>query len=670
MQMNSRAGAESNLEATLSEAAKLLPVQPGVAAEKAAAILSSFPDYAPAKLLLGVAQRKAGQVPAAIATLESLVRAHPDWVPGCYQLGTTLAGVGRTADALSILNRAVRLRPDFGEGWGLIADCLVRLGYPAAADRAYANQLVVSAGGPELSAPAAAFCQDRFSDAESLLRSHVEQRPDDHAALRMLAEVLSQLGRPAEAELLLNRCLELDPGSAAARSSLATALYSMDKTKESLAQVEQLLATDPKNPRYLNLKANVLVSLGQYEQASVVFADLLAGGAVSPRVWIAYGDVLKTVGRQAESVEAYGRAIELAPSLGEAYWSLANLKTYRFVPEEVEAMRRHLAAGSLSDRDRIQFCFALGKALEDAGQYEESFAQYVEGNRLRRYGIKYDPEETSAYVRRSKGLLTEDFFRQRTDWGCPGSGPIFVIGMPRSGSTLVEQILCSHSGVEGTKELTEVTKIARALVEATGTRDPSLYPGVISTLSADDLRSLGENYLEQTRIHRRSGLPHFVDKMPNNWTHVGLIHLMLPQAKIVDVRRHPLACGLSLFKQYFARGQQFSYDLAELGCYYRDYVDLMTHFDEVLPGRVHRVFYEQLVEDTGSEVGRLLEYCGLAYEESCLRFFENERPVPTPSAEQVRQPIFDEALEHWRHYDPWLGPLKEALGPVLETYPV
>jgi tetratricopeptide (TPR) repeat protein len=387
-------------------------------------------------------------------------------------------------------------------------------------------------------------------------------------------------------------------------------------------------------------------------------------------VWMSYGHALKTAGRHAESVSAYRKGIELSPSLGEAYWSLANLKTFRFAPAEVEAMRVQLARDDLAVADRYHFHFALGKALEDLHSFADSFQHYASGNSLRRTEIRYDAERTSGSVRRARALFSREFLAERSGAGAAATDPIFIVGLPRAGSTLVEQILSSHSLVEGTMELPDITTIVKSLASRGGRgADALAYPEIIATLPGAELQALGEQYLRQTQIQRKSGAPFFIDKLPNNWLHVGLISLILPNAKIIDARRNPLSCGLSGFKQHFARGQHFSYSLEDIGRYYRDYVELMAHFDEVLPGRVHRVIYEQMIDDTEHEVRRLLAHCGLPFEEACLRFYENERAVRTASSEQVRQPIFRDGVEHWRNFDPWLGPLRAALGPVLDAYP-
>jgi tetratricopeptide (TPR) repeat protein len=485
----------------------------------------------------------------------------------------------------------------------------------------------------------------------------------------MLAEVATRLGRLEDAESLLAHCLELAPRFTAARQNYAVVLNRQNRPLEALAQVDQLLATDPQNPGCRNLQAAILGAIGEYERSIEIYANVLDQYPNHAKVWMSYGHALKTAGRVREGVQAYRRSVALAPNLGESYWSLANLKTYRFEPEEVTAMRAQLARMDLSDEDRLHFHFALGKALEDAAEYAPSFDNYASGNQIRRKLFPYDSEKNSALVQRCRSLFSEQFFDERRGWGALAADPIFVVGLPRSGSTLIEQILSSHSSVEGTMELHDIVSMARSLGRRPAHSEQPKFPEVLASLDQPTVRALGEQYIERTRIQRKTSAPYFIDKLPNNWLRTGMVHLILPNARIIDARRHPLSCCFSNFKQQFARGQNFSYDLADLGHYYRDYVELMGHFDRVLPGRVHRVHYEAMVEDTESEIRRLLEYCGLPFEDACLRYYENERAVRTPSSEQVRSPIYRESLDQWRNYEPWLGPLVESLGPVLEAYP-
>jgi tetratricopeptide (TPR) repeat protein len=424
--------------------------------------------------------------------------------------------------------------------------------------------------------------------------------------------------------------------------------------------LRQHLKDDPFDVAAIRMFAELAGRIGEFDEAIALYEKVLADAPHQPRVWMSFGHMLKTVGRQADGVAAYRRAIDLAPQLGEAWWSLANLKTVRFAADDITVMEQQLARTDLAEDDRFHLDFALGKALEDRGAAAASFAHYAAGNDLRRAGLDYDAAEMSAFVDRLIALCTPEFFAARADQGCDAPDPVFIVGMPRAGSTLVEQILSSHSQVEGTSELPDIPAMARR---------ETTYPEGMDTFTAARLRELGEEYLQRTRIQRKSGKPFFIDKLPNNWLHTAFIRLILPRAKVVDARRHPLGCCFSNFKQHFAKGQAFTYALDDMGRYYADYVRLMAHLDAVQPGKVHRVIYERMVDDTEAEVRALLGFCGLDFEPACLAFHETERAVRTASSEQVRRPIFREGTEAWKPFEQWLGPLKAALGPVLECYP-
>jgi tetratricopeptide (TPR) repeat protein len=658
-----------SVEVALSHATRLLATQPVLAAEQAVEILKVAPDHPVATLLLAVAHRACGDPNRALERLQELCRKQPRWAAAQYELGTTLGSLGQGDAAMAALHRAVALKPDMPDAWLALAGHLTAVGDTEGADAAYARHIRSATKDPRLLAPAAALVENKIPEAEALLREHLKRCPTDVAALRMLAEVAARLRRYPDAQALLERCLELAPGFEAARHNYATVLNRQGKAAAALPHVEQLLARDPRNPGYRNLKAAVLANLGDYAGSAAVYAGVLQEFPQQPKVWMSYGHSLKTSGRVAEAVEAYRRAIEMGPNLGEAYWSLANLKTYRFSAADVLAMRNALTRNDLTDEDRLHFEFSLGKALEDEASYEESFTHYAKGNGIRRKSHPYSVDENSSFVRRSQTLFTREFFAERAGCGAQAGDPIFILGLPRSGSTLLEQILASHSLVEGTMELPDIPQIARELAAGNGRGDEGTFFQAVAALTSAQLRTLGERYLDGTRVLRKSAAPFFIDKMPNNCLYVGLIHLILPNARIIDARRHPLACCFSCFKQHFARGQNFTYGLEDLGRYYRDYVDLMAHFDAVLPGRVHRISYEVMVADTEVEVRGLLAHCGLPFEEGCLKFYENERAVRTASSEQVRQPIFREAVDHWRHYERWLEPLRAALGPVLPADP-
>jgi tetratricopeptide (TPR) repeat protein len=559
--------------------------------------------------------------------------------------------------------------PGDADAYRLLGAALRRSGEDEEAEQAELDAISVSIADPELVRAAEALLDNDLPAAETILRARLHDKPLDVAAIRMMAELAGRIGRFADAETLLRRALELAPAFAAARANLATVLYKQNRPAEAVAALDRLDTGSEAAEAHRNLKAAALGRIGGYDEAIAIYEDVLARAPNQPKVWMSYGHVLKTVGRQAESIAAYRRAIEIAPGLGEVWWSLANLKTVGFGPDDIAAMEAALAAPELSDEDRLHLHFALGKALEDLGEAEPAFGHYAEGNRLRRGQIHYDPDEIGDHVRRSIALFTPALFGARTGWGCPAPDPIFILGMPRAGSTLLEQILASHGEVEGTMELPDVAAIAKRLGGRKAKADASAYPECLAGFDGPALAALGRDYLESTRIQRKTDKPYFIDKMPNNWLHVGLIRLILPNAKIVDARRHPLACCFSNFKQHFARGQGFTYDQAELGLYYRDYVTLMAHFDAVQPGAVHRVLYEEMVADPEARVRALLDFLGLPFDPACLKFYENERAVRTASSEQVRRPINREGLDQWRAFEPFLGPLKEALGPALANAP-
>jgi tetratricopeptide (TPR) repeat protein len=511
---------------------------------------------------------------------------------------------------------------------------------------------------PRVIEAAMALNENRLDVAERILKPHLKEDPFDAAAIRMLAELAARIGRWHDAENLLRRAVELAPGWTAAKANLALVLGRMGRPAEAMNLLDDIFANEPDEPGHWNLKAATVGRLGDFEQAIKLYEGVLAASPRQSRVWLSYGHMLKTVGRQADGVAAYRKAIELRPTLGEAWWSLANLKTVRFDEGDVAAMRSALEAPDLADEDRLHLEFALGKAMHDAGRADDAFSCYVRGNALRLKQQPYRAEQLSSTVDRCIQKFTPDVFN--LPGGCDRRDPIFIVGMPRAGSTLIEQILSSHSLVEGTSELPDIPILAR---------ENGPYPKCIIEASPDDRRALGEEYLKRAGVQRRTDRPFFIDKLPNNWLFVPFIHLILPNAKIIDARRHPLGCCFSNFRQHFARGQPFTYDLDDLGRYYCDYLRLMAHVDTVMPGRVHRVIYERMVEDTEAEVRRLLEYCGLDFEPAVLEFYKTERAVRTASSEQVRRPIYRDATEEWRAYERHLEPLKQALGPVLDAYP-
>jgi tetratricopeptide (TPR) repeat protein len=559
--------------------------------------------------------------------------------------------------------------PGSADGYRLLGEALRRTGEDEAANEAELAAISASVRDPELIRAGAALVDNDLPAAEAILRPLLMRRPTDVAAIRMMAELAARVGRRVDAENLLRRAIELAPGWAAPRANLATILYRQHRAEEALVELDQIERIGAEDDAQRNLRAAALGRLGGYDEAIALYRDVLTRHPGRPKVWMSLGHMLKTVGEQAEAIAAYRRAIELAPGLGEAWWSLANLKTVRFSEDDVAAMQAGLAGDALVDDDRLHLNFALGKALEDRGEDDGAFEHYSEGNRIRAGQLHYDPSAITAHVEACETLFTRKFLAEREGAGCAAPDPIFILGMPRAGSTLVEQILASHPLVEGTMELPDIIALSHRVGRGEDERGRNArYPAILAELQADELRALGQEYLDRTRVQRTSGKPFFIDKMPNNWSHVGFIRLILPNARIIDARRHPLACCFSNFKQHYARGQAFSYSLETVGSYYRDYVRLMTHFDAVMPGAVRRVIHEHLVADPEAEIRRLLDDLGLPFDEACLRFHESKRPVRTASSEQVRRPITSEGLDHWRRFDAWLGPLKSALGSALDQW--
>ncbi|MBS0192860.1 MAG: sulfotransferase [Proteobacteria bacterium] len=659
----------ASLERALAHAGALLEHDPAGAAAQAERILRATGQHPQALLILGVARNALGDVDAAVEILGALARSRPDWALAHMELGIAQARAGRTDDALGSLRNATNLQPDLPRVWLALGDALSVAGDVQAAGDAYVRHVHHSARDGVLLRAAAALQRNRLPDAESLLRPRLKAFPTDVAAMRMLAEVAGRLGEDADAISLLERCLELAPGFHAARQNYAQMLNRTNRHAEALAEAHALLALEPDNPGYRNLKAVILCRMGDYAPAIAIYDRLMAEHPDRPRIWMSYGNALKAAGQSERCIDAYRKSIALDPTAGESYWSLANLKTYRFSADDRAAMRVQSARSDLDSERRMHFEFALAKALEDEGDYAEAFARYAQGNRLRLQMVPYSAEANTTKLRRTTASFDAECFARHAGVGCDAPDPIFIVGLPRAGSTLVEQILSSHSQVEGTMELPVLPALVHALHKRIGSGKVAWHEA-LHRLDRAEFAELGRAYLVRTRVHRRTGARHFIDKLPNNFAHVGLIHLILPNARIVDARRHPLACCFSAFKQHFARGQNFTYSLEDIGRYYRDYVTLMDHFDAALPGRVHRVFHEAMVEDAEAQIRLLLAHCGLPFEEGCLRFHENPRAVATASAEQVRRPINRDGLEQWRHFEPWLDPLKQALGPILGQYPV
>ncbi|WP_300527486.1 tetratricopeptide repeat-containing sulfotransferase family protein [Maricaulis sp.] len=573
----------------------------------------------------------------------------------------------RPEEALTAFRLACRFNPALTSSWQAQAALLQSRGEHAEAAQAEAQAQRLKSLPKEVTAVSHLLAEGKILKAEALCRNFLKAHPRHVEAMRLLAEIGVQLGILDDAEFLLESALEFEPGNIQVRLDYIQVLRKRQKFEQALQQARQLYESDPGNPVFRSHFAIENMQTGNYETALTLFDEILQSVPGDPLVLTSRGHALKTMGRQEDAVTSYRDAVKRAPAHGDAWYGLANLKTYRFGSDEIAAMEREEAATGLPHADRVHLCFALGKAHEDAGDYDASFSFYERGNRLKKAQARYTAEQMAQEFEAQKTHCTAELMQRRFEGGHAAADPIFIVGLPRAGSTLLEQILASHSQVDGTLELPNILSLAHRLRGRDKLSDRERYPRVLGALSAPQRADLGAEYVETTRIHR-AGAAFFTDKMPNNFRHIGLIKLILPNAKIIDARREPMACCFSGFKQLFAEGQEFTYGLHEVGAYYRGYVDLMRHWDRVLPGEILRVQYEDVVEDLEQQVRRILDFCGLPFEQACLDFHKTDRAVRTASSEQVRQPINRSGLEQWRHFDSHLEPLREALGPALTGY--
>lgn len=633
------------------------------AAAAARHLLDAQPSRPQALYRLAVCQRYLGEPSAAASTLDELQAAAPDFARLWQERGHLAKAHGDRQAAIGAYREAVRRDDALAASWRNLA----ALGSGATRREAASWLRYLTALPAPLLTARGLNNSGRAWQAERLCRAFLARHPKHVEAMRLLAAIGLDRGVLDDAEFLLESAVAFAPDDRGALVDYINVLHKRQKFGESLTHARRLLAQDPANPASRLICANQAMAAGDYDGALQVYDDVLGAHPQSrvagdEKVHLTRGHALKTAGRLHDAIGAYRHAAHLRPDFGDAWWSLANLKVYRFEAGERERLAALADAPGTATEDRVHLLFALGKALEDAADYQRAFARYEQGNAAKRRQLRYDPRRMTQRLGAQREVCDRAFFRTRAGGGNPAPDPIFVVGLPRAGSTLIEQILASHSAVDGTLELHHIGAYAAKLDGRRRRDEPPRYPAALRSLDDAARRTLGERYLQETRLHRR-GAPRFVDKMPNNFRHLGLIHLILPNAKIIDARREPLACCLGNFKQLFASGQEFSYSLADLGTYYRDYVALMTHWEAMLPsGRILRVRYEDVVEDLEGQVRRLLDHLELPFEAACLRYWETPRSIRTPSSEQVRQPINRDGLRQWHHFDSWLGPLKDALG--------
>ena len=608
-----------------------------------------------------VCRRYRREFDAALAQLARLKALAPENGRAHQEEGHAYRDMGRPDQALRAYSQACRFNPALVASWRGQLEILTRSGRMREAAQAGAQLDYLKRLPKPLVIVLDLLSQGKLLKAEDLCRKFLRKVPHNVEAMRLLADIGIRLGVLADAEFLLESAHEFEPDNVRVHMDYIQALRKRQKFGPALDQARQLLETSPGNPQFQSIYAIECMQTGNYEEALSLFDKVLEQIPGDPVTLTSRGHALKTNGQYDQAVASYRAALASHARHGEAWYSLSNLKVYSFDDRELERMQAQARNDDLSHADRVHLNFALGKAYEDRNDFETSFRFYERGNRSKKAASSYDADRMTEELRAQHRVCTAEMLSRGAGAGHSAADPIFVVGLPRAGSTLLEQILSSHSRVDGTLELPNILSYSQQLRRRGRSGSEPDYPEILAELSDEELKQFGRQYIDDTRIHRH-GAPFFVDKMPNNFRHIGLIHLILPNAKIIDARRDPMACGFSGYKQLFAEGQQFTYNLADLGQYYRDYVELMDHWDAVLPGKVLRVQYEDVVGDLETQVRRILDHCGLEFEPGCLSFYRTERAVRTPSSEQVRQPIFQSGLDYWRNYESWLDPLKSALG--------
>ena len=663
----------SATEAALGSVKKLMQAGDfGKAENLLLQMLAESPNHGDILYLLAACQRYQKRYTEALESLRRLRLSVPEHSRAYQEIGHVYRGMNQIDAALNSYSQATLINPALEASFRCQIEILRVVNRPELAIRlAELEQQLkeLQATPPPLIAVTDLISQGKLVKAEKLCKAFMLKNPKHIEGMRLLADIGMRLGVLDDAEFLLESAVEFSPQSTKARIDYIQVLRKQQKYQAALAHAKILIEQDPDNPQFQSVFAVESMQSGDYETALATFDSILEILPEEPVTLTSRGNALKTQGKKDEAIDSYRRAIKKYPAHGEAYYSLANLKLFSFTDKEITAMESQENNPSVSYMGRVYLDFALGKAYEDMGNFDKAFSYYERGNSSKRSQSRYKSEDLTTEFHAQADVFNESFVEANIDVGFKAADPIFIVGLPRSGSTLLEQILASHSKVDGTMELPNILSLAQKLRRGEKMSGTSHYPSVLETLDSETLAAFGESYIADTRVHRGNA-PFFIDKMPNNFRHIGLINLILPNAKIIDARRHPMGCCFSAFKQLFHEGQEFSYGLKEVGTYYKDYVDLMDHWDKVLPGQVLRVQYEEVVADLDSQVRRILDYCGLEFEESCINFHETDRSVRTPSSEQVRQPIYQSGVEQWKNFESNLDPLKQALGPVLERYPI
>jgi len=634
----------------------------------AQAEIVEHPDNIEAYYIQAVAQRYLEQPSQALATLDDLTNLNPNYARAYQEKGHNLLQLRDWEHATRAFQHAVNLNHALLASWRELVGLHKRNKNQAAFNMAQAEYARLSRLPAELVSVTSLLQENKLYKAEKLCRDFLQKTPHHIEAMRLLALLGVKLFIYDDAEFLLESCVEFEPDYWLARYDYVNVLHKRQKFEQALEQAGILLQSYPDNHAFQLAFANENVAVGNFDIALEIYDKVIKSQPNFEQPYLSRGHALKTIGRLDQAIESYQSAYRVKADFGDAYWSLANLKTYRFTDEEIVRMETGFERPSTHLADRFHLCFALGAAYEARKDFSTSFAYYEQGNRLKKQDVRYDASTLETAMQRQVEFCTPELFASKAGMGASDDDPIFIVGLPRSGSTLLEQILASHSQIDGTMELPNIIALAHRLNGRKFVSEEARYPHILAEVSAEQLEGFAQAFIDETRFLRK-GAPYFIDKMPNNFMHIGLIHLILPNAKIIDARRHPMACCFSGFKQLFADGQEFTYGQAEIARYYKGYVSLMAHWDKVLPGKVLRVHYEQLVADLDSQVRRILDFLELPFEESCLNFYQTDRSIRTPSSEQVRQPIYQSGLEHWRNFEPYLDVLKRELAEEIEKYP-
>ncbi|MEP2102385.1 MAG: sulfotransferase [Parasphingorhabdus sp.] len=627
----------------------------------AAAVLQDEAVNIDALYMKAVCERYLGKYDTALASVDRLKGLSPDFGRAYQEEGHIFKAMGDDERAMTAYRRACQCNPALQASWKAQGDILESWGRRDAASEMRGQEQRIATMPKPLVAVSHLLHEGKLIKAENACRHFLQKNPKNVEGMRLLADIGARLGILEDADFLLESAIEFEPDNIQVRIDYIQILRKRQKFAEALQQSEALYQRDPENPVFQSLFAIESMQTGDYQHALDLFDKVLQKLPGDPVTLTSRGHALKTFGRHEEAVLSYQKSFESDPGYGDAYYGLANLKTYHFRDEELSLMESQEQGNQLSYQNRIHICFALGKAYEDRKDYDTSFGYYQRGNELKRVQSRYDADQMTAELNSQIKACTPALFEQQSGKGHDAPDPIFILGLPRAGSTLLEQILASHSQIDGTLELPNILSLAHRLRRRKQASNDSLYPDNLQDLDAAQLCDMGQEFIDSTRIHRQAA-PYFIDKMPNNFRHIGLIKLILPNAKIIDARREPMACCFSGFKQLFAEGQEFTYGLNEVGRYYSDYVRLMDHWEMVLPGAVLRVQHEDVLDDLEGQVRRMLDYLGLPFEQACIDFYKTKRAVRTASSEQVRQPITKASVDLWRYYESHLQPLKEALG--------